>query len=733
MSKQAAKKKKNQKRLPSLLVSLEYLSAHYGRAKTPRALVSGLAFDGKNMGSDLFCEAANRIHIRTKVTRYKNIASLQAALLPAVMIAHDEKAYVLIARDGDVFEIYDTQSKAKEKRTFAELEEDYAGYIILTQPTAAFSKVGVEAKKSENEGHWFWDLANQNRGIYIMVLLGAVFINLFGLASPLFIMNVYDRVIPNEAIETGWALGIGALTVFVFDFIMRTLRGYLIDLAGRRIDVIATRRIYDQLLNMKLSQRPRSAGVFANMLKDFDSVRDFFTSATITTMVDLPFTIFFLFIIYKLGGSVALILLGLIAFAMMVGLLLQVPLKSVVRKSTRSAEAKHGILIETIHGLETIKAIGADGAFRAKYGAYVGESSAYGQASRFISGFGVHVATFVQQTASIFIVLAGMYMVASSDMSSGALIACVILSGRALSPIGQIANLMTRYHQANVSLKALEEIMSKPVERPAGKNFLHRPDLEGKIAFERVSFSYPSIKREVIGDLSFTINPGEKVAILGRIGSGKSTCARLMMGLYEPDAGTILADDTDYRQIDPADLRKSIAYIAQDVVLFSGSVRDNISASVPSASDEEILQAAKSAGVHDFISRYPQGYDTPVGEHGEGLSGGQRQAIALARAMLIKPKVLICDEPTNAMDIQAEMAFKHYVANEVKDKTLILVTHKHSMLELVDRIIVLEQGQLAVDGPREKVLEFLRQGQTPKEAAPQPNESNENQEGDKPS
>lgn len=701
-----AKKTDTAAKTDTLLECLVFLTAHYGRAKSAQALVSGLAYDGHRMRPQLFTEAAERLGIRTKTAKKSKISDIPEAVLPAVIVLEDEEACVLVSKT----EIFDPATKSKKAVDLKDLQKRYAGYVILTQAKPEFTNPDA-ADPDDKSGHWFWSLVNQNSGIFGMVLLGAVFINLFGLASPLFIMNVYDRVIPNNAIETGWALGIGALVVFVFDFIMRSLRAYLLDLAGRRIDVIATRRIYDQVLNMRLAHRPRSSGAFANMLRDFDSVRDFFTSATITALVDLPFSLFFLFIIYKLGGSVALLLLGLFAVVFFVGLLIQFPLKSVVRKATRSAEAKHGMLVETIHGLETIKAIGADGAFRARYGALVGENAAYGQSSRMISGLGINSATFVQQVASVLVVLMGMYLVADGTLSVGGLIACVILSGRALSPIGQVANLLTRYHQATGALKTLDEIMSKPVERPAERNFLHRPDIEGKIAFKKIAFEYPNVNRKVLENVSFTINPGEKVGLIGRIGSGKSTAARLMMGLYEPTEGTLLADDTDYRQIDPAELRRHFAYISQDVVLFNGSVRDNICASMPNASEEQILQAAKSAGVHDFISHHPMGYDAPVGEHGEGLSGGQRQAIALARAMLIDPKVLICDEPTNAMDMQAEEAFKTYMKDHTKDKTLILITHKFPMLDMVDRLILLDQGQLLMDGPRDKVIAALNSGE----------------------
>ena len=523
-------------------------------------------------------------------------------------------------------------------------------------------------------------------------------------------MNVYDRVIPNNAIETGWALGIGALTVFAFDLALRILRGYLIDLAGRRIDVIAARRIYDQVMNMKYSERPKSSGVFANMLRDFDTVRDFFTSATVTGFVDLPFSLLFLFVIYLVAGPVAFILIGLMAVALAAGYFLQFPLKALVRKSTQSSEAKHGLLVESIHGLETIKSIGADGRFRARYGDFIAENAAYGQQSRLVSGLGVNIATFIQQITSVVVVLMGMYMVQEGDLSVGALIATVMIGGRAIAPIGQIANLMTRYHSASSSLKTLEGLMAKPVERPASKQFLHRPDLKGKITFENVSFSYPGTDRKILQGISFMIHPGEKVGIVGRVGSGKTTISKLIMGLYDPNDGAIFIDGTDYRQIDPADIRRHVAYVAQDVFLFSGTVRDNITASLPQASEAQILEAAVKAGVHDFIARHPMGYDAPMGQHGVGLSGGQRQAIALARAMLLRPKVMVCDEPTNAMDSQAEANFMTYVRRETKESTLVLITHKQNMLSLVDRLILIDQGKVMMDGPRDEVVKALAEG-----------------------
>lgn len=290
------------------------------------------------------------------------------------------------------------------------------------------------------------------------------------------------------------------------------------------------------------------------------------------------------------------------------------------------------------------------------------------------------------------------------------MIAAVILGGRAIAPIGQIANLMTRYHQADGALKTLDRIMQQPVERPQEKQFLHRPDLQGALSFEKVEFVYPGTDRKVLDNISFKIQPGEKVGIIGRVGSGKSTIAKIIMGLYDASGGTVLLDNSDYRQIDPADLRRNTAYIAQDVFLFSGSIRDNIAASLPNASEADILRASKMAGVHDFVSRHPMGYDAPVGEHGSSLSGGQKQAIAFARAILLQPKILVCDEPTNAMDMQAEANFVKFLHQDVKDQTLVLITHRTSMLPAVDRLILLDQGKLIMDGPRDEVIEALNKG-----------------------
>lgn len=709
--KEAAQAPPDSVKVDPLLECLVFLTAEFGRSKSSESLKAGLPYDARGMGPNLFCGAAERLGLKTQIVKRESLDKIPEAVLPAVLILQGEQACVLLSRSkGEgTARIFVPDTREAKDVTLEALAQDYAGYAIFVHPRSEFTNPD-SVHTQDVDRHWFWGLIEENRSTYVMVMLAAVFINIFALVSPLFTMNVYDRVIPNNAIETGWALGLGALTVYVFDLTMRILRGYLIDLAGRRIDVIAAKRIYDQVMNMKYAERPKSSGVFANMLRDFDTVRDFFTSATITGVVDLPFALLFLFVIFLIAGPIAFILVGLMALVLVIGYMLQFPLKAMVRKSSQSSEAKHGLLVESIHGLETIKSIGADGRFRARYGDLIAENAAYGQQSRLVSGLGVNIAGFLQQISSVIVILVGMYMVQEGDLTVGALIATVMMGSRAIAPIGQIANLMTRYHSASSALKTLEGLMAKPVERPAAKQFLHRPDLKGKISFEKVGFSYPGVDRKILSDISFTILPGEKVGVIGRVGSGKTTIAKLIMGLYDPSEGALYMDGTDYRQIDPADIRRHVAYVSQDIFLFSGSVRDNITASLPQASDALILEAAVKAGVHDFIARHPMGYDAPVGEHGAGLSGGQRQAIALARAMLLKPKVMVFDEPTNAMDSQAEANFMHYVRKDIQDKTVILITHKQSMLGLVDRLILIDQGRVVKDGPRDEVIKALAEG-----------------------
>jgi ATP-binding cassette, subfamily C, bacterial LapB len=537
-----------------------------------------------------------------------------------------------------------------------------------------------------------------------------VLINAFALASPLFIMNVYDRVVPNRAIETLWVLAFGALTVFLFDFLLRNLRGYFVDSAGKIADIKLAARIFEQVLGIRMAARPASAGAFANNLREFESLRDFFTSASLVTLVDLPFVMFFIAIVWLIGGPIAIVPTVAVPLVIAVGLILQMPLNRVVRRSFGEAAQKHGILVESISGLETIKSIGAEGRMQRDWEQYVGATARSATRARFLSALGVNFAAFAQNLVTVWVVIFGVYRIADGLMTVGALVACTIITGRAMAPLAQVAGLLTHYHQARAAYEALNQVMSLPSERPAQVRFVHRPELRGRVEFKNLTFSYPGQKFPALDDVSFAIGAGERVGLIGRIGSGKTTIEKLVLGLYEPERGAVLLDGTDLRQIDPADLRRNIGCVPQDVFLFHGTVRDNITLGAPFADDQAVLQAAQIAGVEDFLARHPLGFDLNVGERGESLSGGQRQAVAVARALLLDPPILLFDEPTSAMDNGAEVRLKQRLEAVLAGRTLILVTHRASVLSLVERLIVLDAGRIVADGPRDEVLKALAAG-----------------------
>lgn len=535
---------------------------------------------------------------------------------------------------------------------------------------------------------------------YTQVILAAMLANFLSLSTSLFIMVVYDRVLPNEAIESLIALTIGVGIALLFDFLIKSLRAGFIDRAGQRADMVMGRRIFDQILDLQLRARKGSTGAMASTLREFETLRDFFTSATLVAVVDLPFIILFIGVIYMIGGPLAIVPAIAVPFVLIVGIAVQPVLSRLAEKSFADGQSKQGVLVETLSGLETIKASGAQRRMRARWEEAIARQSDHGLKSRAVTQFAINATAFAQQGAQVMIVFYGVFLITAGEVSMGALIAAVILTGRTLAPLAQLAQTLTRFNQARTSYRSLDALMRSDSERPEGKGWIARPRLEGEIRFDDVSFAYPDQNVDALRNISFTIKPGEKVAVLGRIGSGKSTVARLMLGLYEPRAGSVLVDGIDIRQIDPGDLRRNMGSVLQDVWLFSGTVRENIAIGAPRPRDHDILEAARIAGVEDFVKRHPSGYDMMLAERGEGLSGGQKQAITLARALVGRPPMMLMDEPTSSMDVQNEAAVIQRLKEEMADRTLVIVTHRTSLLELVDRVIVIDQGSVVADGPK---------------------------------
>jgi ATP-binding cassette subfamily C protein LapB len=566
---------------------------------------------------------------------------------------------------------------------------------------------GAFLKDLAPTSHWLAGPLRDNAKIYAQTILAALIINFLGLVSSFFIMTVYDKVLPNQAIESLIALTIGVALAHVFDLVLKSLRGYFVDVAGQRLDAVVGARVFDNLTAMRLDQRRSPTGATAGLIREFDNLRDFFSSATLVALVDLPFIFVFIAVIALIGGVLALAPLLAVAAALAAGLVIQPLIARHTRDAMAEGHHKHAVLIETLAGLETVKSVAAAGLMRERWRKGVLNQAKISTIGRFVNQAAVNFSGFAQQFAQVAVVVCGVFLVGDQKLSTGALIAAVILTGRAMAPLAQVASLLGRVNGALASFRALDALMSTRLETDPKRDYFRRDRLAGRIEFREVSFSYPGAKTKALDEVSFVIEPGERVAVLGRNGSGKSTIVRLATGIYEPTEGAVLADDADIRQIRPADLRRNLGAVLQDVCLFSGTVRENIALGLPGVADGDVLAAAKIAGVDEFIGAGEAGYDRVLAERGEGLSGGQRQAIALARALASNPAMLILDEPSSALDTQAESRLIARLDAATKGRTLIVVTHRTTMLRLVDRVIVLDRGRVVIDGKRDDILRAM--------------------------
>ncbi|MEM8937001.1 MAG: type I secretion system permease/ATPase [Pseudomonadota bacterium] len=561
--------------------------------------------------------------------------------------------------------------------------------------------------------HWLYGPLRDNSKIYGQTVLAAIVVNVLGLVSSFFIMTVYDRVLPNNAVESLIALTIGVVIAHMFDFTLKSIRGYFIDIAGQRLDASVGASVFDNIMAMRLGARRGGSGATAGVVKEFENLRDFFSSATLVTIVDLPFIFLFIAVIGLVGGPIALVPLIGVLMTLAIGVIIQPLIMSRTKSSMATGRHKHGVLIETLNGLETVKSVHAEDLMRSRWRASMMRQAKISTIGRFLSQFAVNAAGFAQQFSQVGVIVVGVFLISANEITTGALIASVILTGRAMAPLAQVATLLSRVNDALAAYKSLNELMTAQSEIEPGRTYLERPDLSGKIEFREVSFSYPGATTRALDEVSFTIEPGERVAILGKNGSGKSTIVRQLTGVFQPSDGSVLVDDTDVRQIHPKNLRENIGAVLQDVCLFSGSIKENIALGAPDISDDDILRAAKVAGVHEFVGQTAGGYDQPLAERGEGLSGGQRQAIALARALVSRPSILLLDEPTSALDSDSEAALLARLDKATDGCTLLVVTHRMSMVKLADRIIVLDQGRVVIDGPRDEVLQAMAAARRP--------------------
>lgn len=693
-----------------LLDCLILLTEHFANPCSAEALVAGLSISGAHLTPELLPQAAARAGLSAKLSQ-KGLNELPRMLLPCILLLKDQKACILqeldFEQDKAIISMPETGGEAR--LTIAELEAIYVGYLFLIKQQYHGDR-DFDVHLHDTKKHWLWETIRSSASIYRDVIIASILVNLFALVSPLFVMNVYDKVVPNLAFESLWVLAIGATIAYTFDFIMKQLRSYLIDVAGKKVDLQTSAKLFAKVIGMPLEKRSASVGGMAKQLSEFDSVREFLSSATITALVDLPFAILFMFIIWLVAGD--LVMFSVLATVLIIGytLLVQPRLRHAIEESNKFSSLRHGHLIESLSVLELIKANGAEGVVQNSWQQMLGHISNWQLKSKVITNSVANVASFIVQVSVIGVVVLGVYRVADNAISMGAIIAAVMLSSRAIGPMAKIASLMTRSNQTVSAMRQLDAIMDQVDEFEDKAHLVSRSKLEGRITLEQLGFNYPDIEKPSLYPLSLNIKPGEKIAIIGRNGSGKSTLAKVLLGLYQPTTGCLQYDGMNQKQIHPSDLRRNFGYLPQDITLFHGTIRENILFGAKQVTEYQLIRAVQLSGVNIFTDLDSQGLDQQVGEGGKALSRGQRQSIALARAILNDPQILLLDEPTASLDARAEKQFIQSMQVTAKDRTLLLITHKMHLLQLVDRIIVLDKGHLMADGPKTAILEKLKKG-----------------------
>lgn len=692
-----------------LLDCLMVVCKLHGIITSRNVLTAGLPLQSSCLTLSTVPRAAQRAGLKARVIQ-RPVTKITALSLPAILVLHNGQAAVLTALEGDKARLMPGETEGGAiTLEIAELEKLYAGKAVFIQPKHEFDSQPTALIPRTKA--WFQDTLKLSKFLYLDAVVASFLINLIALCSPLFVMNVYDRVVPNQATATLWVLAIGITIAYVFDLILKILRSICLDIAGKKTDLIVSAALFERLLGMKMKLRPPRVGSFAQNFQDYQSLRDFLSSLTLTALIDFPFTLLILAVVGVIGGPLVFIPLLAYPVAMLVNWLIQRPLIATIQKTFTLSSERQAMLVETLSGLDAIKLNNAQSERQYQWEHIIGSLSKLELRVKSLSYVAVNFTHWLQQACGVIMIVGGVYLIINSHLSMGGLIACYLLNRRAMLPVGQLCSLITRYQRAKMTKHTIDGMMELEQEVQQGEVPLKRETLTGAIEFRNVTFRYPGSQQASLNTISLTVTPGEKIGIIGRSGSGKSSLAKLLVGFYQPDEGSVLIDGIDARQIDVHDLRHNIGYAPQDIHLFNGTLRDNLLCGASYVDDETMLRVAEATGVHEFARRHPSGYNMQVGERGMNLSGGQRQAITLARSLLLDPPVLLMDEPTSSMDNTSEDLIKKALAPIISDKTVLLVTHRASMLALVDRLIILDNGKIIADGPKETVMSALKKGQ----------------------
>ncbi|MEO7655281.1 MAG: type I secretion system permease/ATPase [Sphingomicrobium sp.] len=687
---------------------LAFLARRADRPSSPILLRAGLALttDGK-LPFHQIEPALEQIGMRAD-TAVRRLKGWPSARLPAILQLNDDRVAVLLeTRDTDAL-LYVPGMSEPMWLGLAELEPAYTGRAVVVEVDPTQEREGERPWDAAKRRHWFWAEIWKIRREFWPVILAALIVNLLAFAMPLFTMNVYDRIIPNKSVATLWVLALGVVLALGLDFVLRIARARLIDELGRKLDAKLSQKLFEKVLNLPMAVREGSTGAIARRVSDYENVRDFFASTTVVLAVDVTFLFLFLALITILAGWLVFVPLVGIVVMVVAGLSLQRSMGQATLDAQADSSLQHSVLVESIAGTETLKAARAEGQMLGRWQRYSTMSAATQERMRQLTAVAVNLAGVSQQMISIGLLIGGFYRFQMGEMTMGAIIAIIMLSSRSLQPIGQLAFLFTRGKQAFATLDSLEQMMQTGDERQGAMRSILPEIRAGHIELRDVTFRYPQASRDSLTGINLKIEPGERIGIIGKVASGKSTLGRLMCGLYVPTNGEILVDGLDSRQYHPHQLRQELRFVAQDAEVFSGTVRDNLVLGAADADDAQLIDAVVRSGADIFLARDAAGFDLPVGERGSRLSGGQRALLVLARALVSPSKLLYLDEPTGSMDTQTEQYFIDRLKKALApDQSLLVATHRHNMLSIVNRLIVIDGGRIIADGPRDEVLARL--------------------------
>ncbi|MCM8558384.1 type I secretion system permease/ATPase [Sphingomicrobium sediminis] len=700
----------NPRELDPVLDCLAFVARASDRPSSPVTLRAGLALDEQGLLPFHQIEPAlDQVGMRGTATS-RRVGAIKERELPAILELEGGRAAVLIEIEGKQALVYAPGIEEPLWVERSEVADAATGRVVLVEADPTREREGERPWDKAKRSHWFWSEVWKARKSFWPVILAAAVINLLALAVPLFTMNVYDRVIPNNAVSSLWVLAAGVGLALVFDYILRLARSRLVDDIGRKLDERYSQKIFEKVMNLPLAERKGSTGAFARRVSEYESVRDFFASTSVVLLVDIAFMAIFLVFIAMLAGWLVFVPIVLITIMLVVGVLLQKAMGRTALDAQADSSLQHSVLVEAIGGAETLKAARAEGQMLGRWRRFSGMAANTQEKMRRLTAIAVNLAAVTQQAMSVALIIGGFYLFHAGDITMGAIIAIVMIAGRAMAPVGQFAFLLTRAKTASATLDSLQAMMMAPDERSAEARSVVPEIRAGQVKFDRVSFRYPEAAGDSLADVSLSINPGERIGVIGRVASGKSTFGRLLCGLYAPTEGVMSIDGLDSRQYHPHQIRDAFRFVGQDAELFSGTVRDNLMLGAARASDEQLIDAVRRSGADLFLSQGAAGFDLNVGERGSQLSGGQRSLLVLARALVSDCKLLFLDEPTGAMDTQTERYFIDKLGNAIDaDQTLVVSTHRHAMLSLVDRLLVIDKGRVVADGPRDEVMAKLNE------------------------